>query len=142
MAHDNAESYHPVPSIRRVRSKFPISGKDSGEKTNLTDEHGPVVKTEVEKQPGGSAMVRAHHAKGHVEEHQHPNEAAAHDHAKDLMSGGDSMRSDGQVDTDTDAECPHCGAQMTDGECPQCGYKAPPTDRAAGQSDADADDGY
>jgi|SRR6185369_17657643 len=130
MAHDSADNFHPVPGIRRTRAKFPLAGH--GEKTNLTDEHGPVIKTEVEKKPGGGATVRAHHAKGHIEEHQHPDEATAHDHAKDLMSGGDSMRSDGQVDTATDTECPQCGGSMVDGECQQCGYVAKPTDRMAG----------
>lgn len=141
MAHDKAESYHPVPSIRRMREKHPIGGSAGGEKTNLTDEHGPVVKTEVEKQPGGGATMRAHHAKGHVEEHQHPDEASAHEHAQSLMSGGDSMNPDGKVEDGSGGdECPNCGAHMEGGKCPQCGYEEKPG--AGGENDHDEDDGY
>lgn len=135
--HDKTEGYHPVPSVRRLRSKNPIT---SGEKTNLTDEHGPVTRTEVERHGDGSAHVTAHHAKGHVETHQHKTEAEAHDHAKDLMSGGDSMQSDGQVDTPTDAECPNCGAQMVDGECPQCGYMDKDSNAQGAGAGSDTDD--
>ena len=53
MAHDNAESYHPVPSIRRAREKNPIGGAAGGGKTNLTDEHGPVT------QPKSKSMTTA-----------------------------------------------------------------------------------
>lgn len=122
MAHDNAESYHPVPSIRRAREKSPLA--THGEKTNLTDEHGPVTRTEVEKHDNGTAHVTAHHAKGHVEVHQHPNVAAAHDHAENLMSGGDSMNSDTKGDG-SEQECPNCGGEMVDGKCSQCGYESP-----------------
>ena len=116
--HDKASSFHPVKSIQRLREKHPLGGH-AGE-----EDHGKVIKTEVERHPSGPGhTVRAHHADGHIAEHQHPDAASAHDHAKDLMSGGDSMQSNGQVDTDTDGECPNCGAQMTDGECPQCGYQ-------------------
>jgi hypothetical protein len=117
MAHE-AESFHPVPSIRRMREKH------AGAKNDGAD-HGPVTKTEVERHEDGSATVTAHHADGHVQEHHHPTEADAHDHAKDMMSGGDAMRSDGEVDTEPDGTCPNCGAKMVDGECPQCGYESP-----------------
>lgn len=117
MAH-TPESFHPVPSIRRLREKN-AQAKGDGK------DHGPVIKTEVDRHDDGSATMTAHHADGHKQEHHHPTEAEAHDHAKDLMSGGDAMRSDGQVDTETDQTCPNCGAQMEDGECPQCGYESP-----------------
>lgn len=125
MAHDNAENYHPVPSIRRMRAKHPIGGSAGGEKTNLTDEHGPVTRTEVEKHDDGTAHVTAHHAKGHVEVHQHPNEAAAHEHAQTLMSGGDAMNSEGKVEDGSQQgeECPNCGSTMQGGKCPTCGYE-------------------
>jgi hypothetical protein len=141
MAHDNAESYHPVPSVRRARAKNPIGGSAGGGKTNLTDEHGPVTRTEVEKHDDGTAHVTAHHAKGHVEVHQHPNLEAAHEHAHSLMSGGDAMNSEGKVEDGSQdgEECPSCGATMQDGKCPQCGYESKP---AAGGGDEDADDGY
>jgi hypothetical protein len=135
MEHDKAASYHPVKSIQRFREKNPMGGHAGAE------DHGKVIKTEVERHPSGpGATVRAHHADGHIAEHQHPDEATAHDHAKDLMSGGDSMQSNGQVDTATDSECPHCGAQMVDGECPQCGYQDKPG--GAQPNDHDEDDGY
>lgn len=123
MAHDPAESYHPVPGIRRTRAKFPLSGH--GEKTNLTDEHGPVTRTEVEKKDDGTAHVIAHHAKGHVEVHQHPDLASAHEHAATLMGGGDAMNSDGKVEDGSQKgeECPNCGDTMQDGKCPTCGYE-------------------
>lgn len=140
MAHDSAESFHPVPSIRRARAAHPIGGKSGGEKTNLTDEHGPVTRTEVEKHEDGTAHVTAHHAKGHVEVHQHPSVQEAHDHANDLMSGGDPMDSDGKLD-DNAEECPNCGSKMEGGKCPQCGYEAKPAaGTAAAGGDQDADD--
>lgn len=140
MAHDNAESYHPVPSIRRARAKNPIGGSAGGDKTNLTDEHGPVVETKVTKHDDGTAHVTAKHSKGHEEIHQHQNHQAAQEHANTLMSGGDAMNSEGKVEDGSQQgeECPSCGATMQDGKCPQCGYESKP----AGGSGQDADEDY
>lgn len=97
MAKD-ASTYHPVPSVRRFREREAAKGHDGhhsagfSSQTNphghgLEQQHGPVTKTEVEKHEDGTAHVVAHHKDGHVQAHQHPNVAAAHAHARNLMAG-------------------------------------------------------
>lgn len=140
MAQDNAEGFHPVPSIRRARAASPLSGSKDA-KPDASAEHGPVKRTEVEKHADGKAHVIAHHEDGHAETHQHANVQEAHDHASDLMAGGDSMGSSGQVDDDSEGECPECGGAMKDGTCQQCGYKAKAA-AAMGGGASDDGDGY
>lgn len=126
MPKPSAESFHPVPGVRRAREAHPLAKPGSSSHTNphgksMEQDHGQVTRTEVEKHDDGTAHVTAHHADGHVASHQHPHVQAAHDHAQDLMSGGDSMRSDGAVDTED--TCPNCGGSMIGGKCETCGYE-------------------
>ena len=139
MDHGKAENYHPVKSVQRLRERHPIGGSAGGEKTNLTDEHGPVVETKVTKHDDGTAHVTARHSKGHEEIHQHPDIASAHEHANTLMSGGDSMDSAKPGEEGGEEECPHCGGKMDAGKCTQCGYEE---GEETGMNDHDADDGY
>lgn len=89
----DASTYHPVPAVRRFREHEAAKGHEAfSSHTNphghhLEQEHGPVQKTEVEKHEDGTAHVVAHHKDGHKEIHQHPNVAAAHAHARELMRG-------------------------------------------------------